>query len=111
MYEDLIEKIEKLYDERQDKWIYSAAYRGGWDDCIEKVIEIIKQSEPPILDMPDSEGWWWFIKEDRKYPCFVSDCIIQTFVHDQTFERDLFLKRFNGLWQKIPEPKENKKCQ
>ena len=29
------------------------------DQAMDKITEIIKASEPPELDAPDCEGWWW----------------------------------------------------
>ena len=44
-------EIEALYEEKRDKHEYSGDYRGGWDDCVERVLakldsHIEPKSEP-----------------------------------------------------------------
>jgi hypothetical protein len=44
MFEELIKEIKRA----GTKWVLT-----------DKVIELIKASEPPELDAPNEEGWWW----------------------------------------------------
>lgn len=54
----------------------------------------------PELDEPTEGGWWWFRGENRFYPCYIKDGIIQDFIHPMTFSLDKYLKSYKGKWQK-----------
>ena len=53
MLRELIERIMGLRYSKEDdmKWC--------WDRCLDEVLKIIESYKPKVLDMPDSEGWWW----------------------------------------------------
>jgi len=66
-------EIEALYEEKRDKHEYSGDYRGGWDDCVERVLGIFKAEfesikiEPTWTCQPTSAGYWYvFRRRDKK---------------------------------------------
>jgi hypothetical protein len=57
MYEELIELIESMkinYDDGM-KWCFNVT--------IDEVIETIKSYKPKVLDVPNGDGWYYFVGE------------------------------------------------
>lgn len=60
MYKELIKLIEL---ERHTGNPVLQNFKIAYNKAIDDIIEVIKASEPPELDAPDSEGWWWNTRE------------------------------------------------
>ena len=106
MFEKLIEKIKALdMGEREfhpyEKWT--------WIDAIDAVVEAINASEPPELDAPDSDGWWWlkYGTEDidaKRVVLIGSELLV-----DEGMDRGNYdLRHYHGKWIKAITPKEAK---
>jgi len=106
MFEELIEKIKALDMGAREFHPYE---KWTWIDAIEAVVEAINASEPPELDAPDSEGWWWHESLMGHIACY--------YVDKYDNEDGLFAYTVNGMtpvesfmgkWVKAITPKEAK---
>lgn len=92
MFEELIKEIEK----------YQEHYVG--DDCCEvinEVITMIEKYEPPILDKPDSEGWWWHKNRYGKLDAVViGGGNVHTHKTEKKWTIDGYVRQYGGTWQK-----------
>ena len=74
MFSKLIEKIRLLLDNPE----YSEKARGmrwrfGLEEAVDSAIKLIEAFEPPELDAPNEEGWYFFDGEimGEKTQCFI----------------------------------------
>lgn len=101
MFEELIEIVAKL--KHDGEWEGRFAYNLGVRDAI----NIIKQSEPPILDEPDSEGWWWRYNEYYIESVYVGGGLPEGLSCSHNGKL-VYTKDMTGTWQKAIVPMEVK---
>ena len=94
MFEELIKEIESLKHAEDFEDVCAT-------DLINRIIGLVKEAEPPILDKPDSEGWWWYKTE---YGDLYAVCISGNKVYDPHHllvrSVDEFVELYGGTWQK-----------
>lgn len=97
MFEELIEEIKKSPVLNDSGW-----FGGSTElrDYVNKhIISLIEDCEPPELDAPDSEGWWWFrvdgIGSARGSGFYEFMMPNKVYVDEFTW---LSLKDFKGKW-------------
>lgn len=61
---------------------------------VNDIIAMIEKYEPPILDKPDSEGWWWYWNKTEWLCLYVYDKMYYLDGHGFTHDCEL------GTWQK-----------
>ena len=59
-------EIEALYEEKRDKRKYSGDYRGGWDDCVERVLAKLDSHIEPKIE-PTEAGLWQCTKNGANH--------------------------------------------
>ena len=47
MYDELLEKIQKLKSENYDVWIYDE-YTLGWNDAVERIVNLIEEHDEEL---------------------------------------------------------------
>jgi hypothetical protein len=74
---------------------------------LNKAIEVIKSGEPPELDAPNEEGWWWL----KNYGAYKIMCV-EVFEYNDALYVELFCIQMpieelkgNGKWIRAIMPK------
>ena len=105
MFKELIEKIQELTNEPEhNKHKYSGEYRGGWDDCIDKVKEILEDTIPQPQDKPDKTGWWLAVPIAKSNEGIIKEENLAFFFIRNYLGVGLLIPRINAKWYKVTTP-------
>ena len=103
MFEELIEKIKALDMGAREFHPYE---KWTWIDAIEAVVEAINASEPPELDAPDSDGWWWYCPpKSPPHMNYIAKDSKGDFVGKEDNAPDYDISSWEGKWVKAIMPR------